>query len=251
MLPVSDSIAVSRSDRLFRLLHLVRSLPPPVTAARLAEELEVSPRTLYRDIDTLRASGARIDGQAGYGYTLTEDPALPPQTFTRLEIEAVTMGIQEVRQSGDPELAAAAEQALAKIVATLPERQRQEAQHVAQFLFRRDRRNIPATEAALLRRACWDEVAVDLEYSDVNGAVTHRRIWPLTLVYLDEVLNLLAWCCLREGYRAFRTDRILSATRTTESFRPRRAPLLRDYLTRVRKEENRTWRRENCNDPEK
>ena len=75
-----------RSDRLFRLLHALRSLPAPVTAARLAEATEVSPRQIYRDIAALRASGARIDGEAGYGYALEEDPALPPQSFTRMEI---------------------------------------------------------------------------------------------------------------------------------------------------------------------
>ena len=120
---------MSRSDRLFRLLTALRSLPQPVTAARLADETEVSERTLYRDIDTLRAGGAVIDGAAGFGYTLTEDPALPPQMFTRLEVEALVLGLAEVRLAGDPALARAAEVALAKITATLPERVQRQAIH--------------------------------------------------------------------------------------------------------------------------
>ncbi|QQA43034.1 helix-turn-helix transcriptional regulator [Pelagovum pacificum] len=224
---------MARSDRLFRLMHLLRSLPPPVTAERLARETGVSVRSLYRDIDTLRASGARIEGESGYGYTLAEDPALPPQAFTRLELEAVLMGLQEVRQSGDTELGAAAETAMAKLVARLPDRQQMEAHHAVQHLWRSGRRDIPAQPTAVLRQACWDEVAVDLEYSDKQGRVTQRRIYPMTLVYMDEVLNVVGWCCLRQDYREFRTDRILSAERTDESFRPRRVAMLREFVERV------------------
>ena len=98
-----------KPDRLFRLLSAFRMLPQPVTAARLAEETGVSERTLYRDIQSLRAGGALIDGEAGAGYTLTEDPALPPQMFTRLEVEALVLGLAEVAQSGDAMLARAAD----------------------------------------------------------------------------------------------------------------------------------------------
>ena len=104
---------MARSDRLFRLLHALRTLPAPVTAARLAAETEVSERTLYRDIEALRAAGARIEGEAGIGYTMTEDIALPPQTFDQLEIEALVIGLGEVGAAGDPALAEAAKSALA------------------------------------------------------------------------------------------------------------------------------------------
>ena len=102
---------MARADRLFRLLSALRMLPQPVTAARLAVETGVSVRTLYRDNDALRAGGALIDGAAGVGYVLTEDPALPPQMFTRLEVEALVLGLAEVRLAGDPALAKAAEAA--------------------------------------------------------------------------------------------------------------------------------------------
>ena len=107
---------MARTDRLMRLMDALRRLPKPVTAARLAGETGVSPRQIYRDIATLRAGGALIDGEAGAGYTLTEDPALPPQMFTRLEVEALVLGLAEVRMAGDSALEQAAEAALAKLV---------------------------------------------------------------------------------------------------------------------------------------
>ncbi len=131
---------MARADRLFRLLSTIRMLPQPVTAARLAEETGVSERTLYRDIDALRAGGALIDGAAGLGYTLTEDPALPPQMFTRLEVEALVLGLAEVRLAGDPALAKAAEAAQAKIIASLPERVQRQAIHAVSRSYRYEAR---------------------------------------------------------------------------------------------------------------
>ena len=221
---------MARADRLPRLLHALRTLPAPVTAARLAEATEVSPRQVYRDIDALRAAGARIDGEAGWGYALAEDPALPPQSFTRLEIEALLLGLSEVRQSGDATLARAAEAVAAKVVATLPERQVREAAHAVLHLYRRRVREVPQRDLPTLREAAWEERAVDLFYRDEHGRATARRVWPLVIAYADETLALLAWCTLRRGFRHFRLDRIESAAATEESFRPRRAGLLREYL---------------------
>jgi predicted DNA-binding transcriptional regulator YafY len=225
---------MSRPDRLFRLLTALRSLPQPVTAARLAEETEVSPRTLYRDIETLRASGALIDGAAGLGYTLTEDPALPPQMFTRLEVEALVLGLAEVRLAGDPALAKAAEAAQAKIIATLPERVQRQAIHAVQQTYRFEKRAPAPANLALIREACWDERALDITYQDRASAQTHRRIWPLSVVFLDRTLMLLAWCTLRQGFRRFRLEAMTHVTSAEESFRPRRVPLLREFLSELK-----------------
>lgn len=225
---------MSRSDRLFRLLQSLRILPQPVTAARLAEETQVSLRTLYRDIDSLRAAGAVIDGAPGFGYTLTEDPALPPQTFTRLEIEALVLGLGEVRQRGDAALADAATAALAKLTASLPERMQRQALHAVVQVYRYAQDPAPTADLSLIREACWSETALDITYTDANGAATARRILPLSIVYLDQRICLLAWCCLRQDFRQFLTYRLTGATLTDESFRPRRVGLLRDYVTRMR-----------------
>ena len=225
---------MARTDRLFRLLTALRRLPQPVTAARLAEETGVSPRTLYRDIAALRAGGALIDGEAGLGYTLTEDPALPPQMFTRLEVEALTLGLAEVRFAGDPALASAAEAALAKIVATLPERVQRQAMHAVSRTYRSQPRPPAPAWLATLREACWEERAVDLAYRDRDGAETRRRVLPLSVVFLDRSLMLLAWCCLRQDFRRFHVAEMSDVALSAESFRPRRVALLREFITRIR-----------------
>lgn len=221
---------MARSDRLFRLLHLLRSLPAPVTAERLAEETETSARSIYRDIGALRAAGAQIEGAAGFGYTLREDPALPPQMFTQLEVEALVLGLSDVRSTGDPALAQAAEVALAKIVATLPERVQRQAAHAVLQVYRFNPPPQPPASVALIREACWSERALDITYEDGEGQVTERRVWPLSVVYLDHSQMLLAWCCLRKDLRKFLLPRIRTVTLTEESFRPRRVPLLRAFL---------------------
>lgn len=225
---------MARSDRLFRLLSAFRLLPQPVTAARLAEETGVSERTLYRDIQALRAAGALIDGEAGAGYTLTEDPALPPQMFTRLEVEALVLGLAEVTHSGDPMLARAAAEAQAKIIATLPDRVQRHAIHAVTRSYRYQPRKPAPQHLHLLREAAWEEKAVDLTYRDVTGHQTGRRIWPLGTVFLDREVMVLAWCCLRQDFRRFKVLEMSNVRLTDESFRPRRVPLLRSFLDQLR-----------------
>ncbi|ABY30991.1 helix-turn-helix transcriptional regulator [Methylorubrum extorquens] len=225
---------MARTDRLFRLLHAMRVLPSPVTAARLAEETGVSLRSLYRDIDSLRAAGARIDGERGYGYRLIEDVALPPQTFDRTEIEALVLGLAEVRHMGDPALAQAAASALAKVAATLPDRAEQHLLHAVSQVRRSEARFSKIPDMETIRAGCWREEALVLRYSDKDGAVTARQILPLSIVYLDSKMTLLAWCCLREAFRMFRLDRIEDVRMAGTSFRPRRVTLLRSYLTELR-----------------
>jgi predicted DNA-binding transcriptional regulator YafY len=223
-----------RADRLFRLLSALRMLPQPVTAARLAEETAVSERTLYRDIAALRAGGALIDGEAGVGYTLTEDPALPPQMFTRLEVEALVLGLAEVGMAGDPALAKAAQAAQAKIIATLPDRVQRQAIHAVTQTYRHDRRAPLPPHMNTLREAAWEERAVDLSYRDLTGQVTDRRIWPLGMVFLDREVQCLAFCCLRQDFRRFKVAQMDAVRLTEESFRPRRVPLLRDFIDQLR-----------------
>ncbi len=225
---------MARTDRLLRLADTIRRLPQPVTAARLAEETGVSERTLYRDIETLRAGGALIDGAAGVGYTLTEDPALPPQMFTRLEVEALVLGLAEVRLAGDPALARAAEAAMAKITATLPERVQRQAVHAVSHVYRFERRPPAPPHLAAVREACWEERALDITYVDGSGVRTARRVWPLGVVFLDHTLMCLAWCCLRQDFRRFHLGSMEDVTAAEESFRPRRVALLREFIERLR-----------------
>lgn len=224
---------MARPDRLFRLLQAIRMMPAPITAARLAEETEVSLRSLYRDIDSLRAAGARIEGERGYGYRLIEDNALPPQTFDRIEIEAIVLGLAEVRHMGDPALAQAAASVLAKVAATLPDDREQQLFHAISHVYRPGARYDPPPHLHLVRQACWDEQALAIGYTDKGGAITERTVLPLAIVYTDHTLTLLAWCNLREAFRMFGLARMQNVRLAGTSFRPRRAVLLRNYLAEL------------------
>lgn len=220
-----------------RLMDALRRLPSPVTAARLADETGVSRRQLYRDIATLRAGGALIDGEAGVGYALTEDPALPPQSFSRLEIEALLLAISALRGIGDAELTAAGETAMARIVATLPESQGRHAMHATLHLFR-PVAELPqaSVDMALLRQALWDERSIWIDYLDLTGAASRREILPLGVSYSENHVMLLGFCQLRQDFRTFHIARIQALQAGDTSFRPRRVALVRDYvrLRRVR-----------------
>lgn len=218
---------MSRTDRLFRLLQALRNLPAPVTAARLADETGVSERTIYRDIETLRGIGAIIDGTAGYGYVLTEDAALPPLSFSNDEIEALVLGLREVSQIGDPELVMAANSALSKLQARLPAGQGHRLKHAVLSAKRFAEVPEPSIDVAVLRRACWEEREVGFNYVDAKEISTQRQVKPLGITFMDRSNCLLAYCNLRQSFRAFRLDRMQALDVTGTSFRPHRVPLLR------------------------
>lgn len=221
---------MSRSDRLIRLMQVMRRLPSPVTARRLAVEMEISERSIYRDIQSLRNSGAIIDGEAGYGYTLGEDPFLPPMQFDGDEVDALTLGLISVMEIGDEDLQFAAENAFAKLEAILPEalRPRMRFPATAAKSFRRKlASNIDLTA---MRQSIWEERAMFFHYVTAEGKPSERKVWPLAIVFLDTVQVLVGWCCLREDFRTFRLDRIKKLDFLDESFRPKRVGLLRDYF---------------------
>ena len=219
---------MTRTDRLFALLQAMRNLPSPITAERLADETGVSIRTIYRDIETLRGVGAVIDGVAGFGYVLTEDASLPPLSFGNDEIEALVLGLREVAQIGDPDLVQAANSALSKLQARLPMAQGHRLKHAVLSAKRFGKRPQPTVDVGVLRQACWDEVEVAFDYSDAAGAMTQRAVKPLGISVMDQSNCLLAFCTLRQDFRAFRLDRMQDLQITQRSFRPHRVSLLRD-----------------------
>lgn len=224
---------MAKSDRLLQLMQCLRTFPAPVKAQALSQELDVSLRTIYRDIDSLRRSGALIDGEAGYGYTLQEDPALPPMMFSRDEMEALVLGLREVVQVADPVLARAAENALSKLKASLPARMRAEFEHAVLYAKRFYCRPEISIDIEVLRHATRNEQVIEIDYTDAEENRTLRHIQPLAIVFFDRSLVVMAWCELRADYRSFRIDRIIDLTVTDRSFRPRRVPMLREYLDRV------------------
>jgi predicted DNA-binding transcriptional regulator YafY len=198
--------------------------------------LSVSLRTVYRDIEALRGLGAVIDGEAGFGYTLIEDAALPPLGFEDDELEALVLGLRDVAVIGDPALARAAESALAKLTARVPPRQAHRLQHAILDARRFVRPDAPRIDVAILRAATWEEETVGFAYTDGKGAESERQVDPLGIVYLQDTNMLMAWCHMRGDFRVFRLDRMDDLHRTGKSFRPRRVPMLRDYMAKLRAE---------------
>lgn len=227
---------MSRTARLFQLMQALRSLPSPVTAERLADETNVSIRTMYRDIESLRGLGAVIDGEAGFGYTLIEDATLPPLGFDDEELEALVLGLREVMQVGDPSLAKGAESALAKLGARLPEGQSRRLKHAVLTAKSYNPPPAPNVDAGTLRRAAWDERRIRFDYSDVMGAKTSREVYPLSIVFMQSSHCLVGWCHLRNDFRVFRLDRMGELEVLDECFRPRRVSLLRQYWEKMRAE---------------
>lgn len=234
---------MTRTNRLFQLMHALRSHPAPVTAQVLADDLAVSPRTIHRDIETLRGLGALIDGAAGFGFTLIEDATLPPLGFDDEELEALVLGLREVQEVGDPDLAKAAAGALRKLQARLPARQAHRLKHAVLSARRFTRPAAPSVSAAELRRATWEETAVAFDYVDAKGAPTTRKVDPLGISYMDRSTVLVGWCHLRQAFRVFRLDRMRNLQVTSQSFRPRRVPMLRDAIEAIRAPDDETAER--------
>ncbi|UWQ91304.1 YafY family transcriptional regulator [Rhodobacteraceae bacterium M382] len=236
---------MSRSHRLLQLMQCLRDGAGPKTAVSLARELNISARSIHRDIATLREMGAVIDGAAGYGFTLIEDNAIPPLRFTDDELEALVLGLREVQQIGDPDLGLAAGQALTKLQGRLPPRQSHRLKHAVLSAKRFVQPETPGISAARLRKATWDEMEIRFGYTDVHGAVTHRQARPLGIAYMDRSTVLIAWCLLRQDKRVFRLDRMRDLEVTQTCFRPNRVPMLRDAIEQIRCDIEKTGKERN------
>lgn len=217
-----------RADRLFQIVQQLRG-GRLVTARMLAERLEVSERTIYRDISDLQSTGVPIDGEAGVGYIMREGYDLPPLMFTRDEIVALVAGARMVKAFGGAEMARAAEEALVKIGAVLPppEKQRIAATQIHMPLWV----VTDADRAALdrLERATDARAVLSFRYTDETGRATERVVRPLGLWFWGKVWTLVAWCEMREDFRTFRVDRMADLEDTGRQFRQERGKTLADF----------------------
>lgn len=220
---------MSRSERLFDLLHAMRRRRLPVSGKVLADEVGVSIRTLYRDIASLQALGAPIEGEAGVGYVLKPGFVLPPLTFTPEEIEALVLGSRWVADRADDRLGEAARSAMARIAAVLAVDLREELHGSTLMIGPGAKIPSDAVDAALLRKAIRTERKLALRYRDGAGVASERIVWPFGLAFFDEARVLLAWCELRQGFRHFRTDRIVSAAMVETHYPKRRQALVREW----------------------
>lgn len=221
---------MSRSQRLLELVQLLRQFRYPVPGKTLADELGISLRSLYRDIATLQAQGADIQGEPGMGYILKPGFMLPPLMFNEEEIEALVLGARWVAKRTDDKLRIAAKQSLAKIAAVLPNALRYQLE-TSGLLVGPQTKGFEAKEGyeALIRYAIRREFKLKLHYTSENNDTTERIIWPLALGFFDDSRIIVAWCELRKSYRHFRTDRISSLTLVEQHFDKRRPVLLKEW----------------------
>ncbi|MBE7184699.1 MAG: YafY family transcriptional regulator [Methylobacterium mesophilicum] len=222
-----------RADRLFAIVQHLRG-GRLVTARRLGERLEVSERTIYRDIADLQASGVPVEGEAGVGYILRDGFELPPLMFTRDEIVALVAGARMVQAFGGAEMARSAAEAMIKIAAVLPDAERarvgQTGIHVhhAGAVSDAHRTLIDSLDRAAERRE-----VVHLAYSDEQGRPTRRDVRPLGLWFWGKVWTLVGWCELRDDFRMFRVDRIAELMPAGRTFKPARGQLMVDFFRRM------------------
>jgi predicted DNA-binding transcriptional regulator YafY len=228
-----------RSDRLFDIIQRLRTARGPTTAAALAEELEVTVRTVYRDIATLQARRVPIEGAAGIGYMLRRGFDLPPLMFTTEEIEAIVVGARLVARTGDPSLQDAAESVLSKVTVVLPEALRTQLA-AAPFFVSSSGAPVPeSVDLATVRQAIRDERKLHIRYTDENGTCTQRTIWPIAVAYYVQATLIGAWCELRQDYRHFRADRISKLIVLDECYPSDDGRLMAEWL-RMREEEAKT-----------
>jgi len=219
-----------RADRLFRLVQLLRR-SRLVTAARLANELEVSERTVYRDVRDLTLSGVPVRGEAGVGYALAHGFDLPPMTFNEEEIEALVLGARVVQGYADPALARAADAALAKIEMVLPEATRARVSST-RLLAPRFKPGATAGPLGVVREALRSRRRLSLQYRDEKGEATKRAVRPLAVAFWGKIWTLAAWCELRDGFRSFRLDRMAKAE-LGGAFQDEKGKTLDDFIAWV------------------
>ena len=217
---------MSRSTRLFEIIQLLRAAARPLTARSIAELLEVSLRTVYRDIAALQAMRVPVDGQAGVGYLLRPGYDLPPLNLSPEEVEAILVGLALLGRTGDSSLQRAAVGAGAKIAVAVSREMGSEAAVPA--LYASGWHALPRTQTdlAVLRDAIREAKKLNVVYADKAGRRSERTLRPLALLFYIESVVLAAWCELRSDFRHFRADRILACSGLEERF-AQEAPALR------------------------
>ncbi|ASP40306.1 DNA-binding transcriptional regulator [Bacterioplanes sanyensis] len=230
-----------KAERLFQLLTLFQGRRRPLTGEQISQLLEVSKRTVYRDIAALQQSGIPIEGEAGVGYVLDRHFLMAPLMFNHDELVAIRLGMSLIRASGDDALCQAAEQVLHKVAAILPDTEKDP--------FSRSALVVPSLNLAaeirrhltVLRGAIRQQQCVQLHYRDEQGQTSQRCIEPLGIMCYVRHWTLIAHCRLRQDYRAFRLDRILSMTVSDDVFDVEEQKSLPHYLESMQQQYNISW----------
>jgi predicted DNA-binding transcriptional regulator YafY len=230
-------LPMSRAERLLNLIEEFRRRRVAVSGDDLAQTLGVSIRTLYRDIASLRALGANIEGEPGVGYVLRSGFLLPPVMFTVEEVDALVLGSRLVAERADKPLADAARKAMTRLTAVMPTELVERAETQSLIVMPHDHAQSATIDMAVVRRAIHLERKLHIQYSDAKGAKSDRVVWPFLLIYFDGGLLISAWCENRHGIRHFQTDRIAAMEALPERYPRRRHELIK--LWRERQSEER------------
>lgn len=224
-----------KTVRLFALLDQLRLAKTPVSAEKLAQDLGVSPRTIYRDVASLQAIGAPIRGESGLGYQLEKGYFLPPLRFDPDELEAIILGLRLVMARDGDSLHGAAERVLGKVATVIGDDDREKFLNLPLLAVtrQRDSDDLAAQWGLMLRRAIRGCQVLELGYLSLEGTETYRRVYPLGLTVFDEAWLLTAWCEWRQDFRNFRLDRIVKITALDEKFRPQIGQRFKDYLAKL------------------
>jgi predicted DNA-binding transcriptional regulator YafY len=218
------------ADRLFDIIQTLRTASQPVTAAALADKLEVTVRTIYRDIAALQGSRVPIEGAPGLGYVLRRGFDLPPLMFTTEETDAIAVGVRLLRRLRDPKLEAAAQSVLAKLSAVVPQELRPQLVAAPLYVSDGSAPAVTGIDLAKLRTGIRESRKLAISYVDEEGRRTQRTIWPIAMAYYVDVTLVGAWCELRDDFRHFRVDRILTSQVLDERLSGDSARLTAEWL---------------------
>ena len=208
-----------KASRLFEIIQILRLARNPITAAEIAARLEVTVRSIYRDIAALQAMRVPVEGERGIGYILRPGFDLPPLMFSIEETEAIVLALALLERTGDIELKAAASRVADKIAGAVPPPLRQTLSARALHAWGTAPRQPEGIDLATVRRAIRDEEKLSIDYRDEYGRASERTIRPIALIYYSQTANIVAWCELRTAIRNFRADRVEACTTTGEHFR--------------------------------
>ena len=218
-----------RTERLFQIIQILRSTRSPITGRKLADELEISLSTLYRDMAELHAQRIPITGEAGVGYVLDGSYDMPPLMLTADELEAAALGAAWVVSEADPSLARAARDLVTKLSTAIPKELRPVVLDASSKPIQTRVRVTERFDSALLRHAIRERYRLQLIYTDRDGSMTDRIVWPLLIAFLDRTRYLVGWCEMKNGYRHFKTERVQELKVLAEKYPGRRAALLKGW----------------------
>lgn len=221
-----------RAERLFRIIQIMRTANGALTAQQIAEKLEISKRSVYRDMAHLIGSGAPIESEPGVGFMLREAFDLPPLSFTFEQLEALALGAKTLALIADKDMSAAAKEALAKIRDAVPQSHQERLDSPHLMVIPPQGINMPQRELRLARRAIDEKRVLQVTYRALDDKVTERQLYPLALANFGPIWLMTAWCTAREDFRDFRMDRFEQMHLEREKFKLAPHQTLKTYLKR-------------------